>query len=176
MQKVGSVTETADQNSEFTNGNVAQGVPPTILEAAIFNTWQREMCNVVEGSGIALEPTDDGQLLKAIKKTNKDQTPALLAANGHQELPSGLIIQWGNGIAGIDGSKRVLFPTPYKIMVFSVIVTPTNRFNANTMIGANVDNTNYQLTGFDMISYSLDLDDSKVVRGSNGFTWMSFGY
>lgn len=69
MQKVGSVTETADQNAEFTNGNVAQGVPPTILESAIFNTWQREMCNVVEGSGIALDPTDDGQLLKAIIKS-----------------------------------------------------------------------------------------------------------
>lgn len=95
MQKVGSVTETADQNAEFTNGNVAQGVPPTILESAIFNTWQREMCNVVEGSGIPLDPADDGQLLKAIKKTNKDQAPAVLSTSGYQKLPSGLIIQWG---------------------------------------------------------------------------------
>lgn len=68
MQKVGSVTETADQNGEFTNGNVAQGVPPTILESAIFNTWQREMINIVESAGIDLDPQDDGQLLKAMQK------------------------------------------------------------------------------------------------------------
>ncbi|SMB46910.1 Phage protein [Serratia proteamaculans] len=68
MQKVGSVTETADQNAEFTNGNVAQGVPPTILEAAIFNTWQREMVNIVESAEITLNPQDDGQILKAIQK------------------------------------------------------------------------------------------------------------
>jgi hypothetical protein len=68
MQKVGSVTETADQNAEFTNGNVAQGVPPTILESTIFNTWQREMVNIVESAGIDLNPQDDGQILKAIKQ------------------------------------------------------------------------------------------------------------
>ncbi|WPR95476.1 phage tail protein [Klebsiella aerogenes] len=69
MQKVGSVTETADSNGEFTNGNVAQGVPPTILLAEIFNTWQRELVNIVEGSGMELDPNDFGQLLKAINKS-----------------------------------------------------------------------------------------------------------
>ncbi|MCO7512408.1 hypothetical protein NJH77_24475 [Serratia fonticola] len=107
MQKVGSVTETADQNSEFTNGNVAQGVQPTILESAIFNTWQREMCNVVEGSGISLDPKDDGQVLKAIKKTNKDQAPASLSTSGYQKLPSGLIIQWGVLSVNPEGATSV---------------------------------------------------------------------
>lgn len=69
MQKVGSVTETADSNGEFTNGNVAQGVPPTILLAEIFNTWQRELVNIVEGSGMELDPNDFGQLLKAINRS-----------------------------------------------------------------------------------------------------------
>lgn len=69
MQKIGSVTDTADQNGEFTNGNVAQGVTPTVLLAEIFNTWQRELVNVVEGSGMALDPSDFGQILKAINKS-----------------------------------------------------------------------------------------------------------
>ncbi|OKP27670.1 hypothetical protein [Serratia fonticola] len=69
MQKVGSVTDTADQNGEFTNGNVAQGVVPTVLLAEIFNTWQRELVNVVEGSGMTLDPNDYGQILKAINKS-----------------------------------------------------------------------------------------------------------
>lgn len=68
MQKVGNVTDTADQNGEFTNGNVAQGVQPTILDAAIFNTWQRELIGLVEGAGLVLDPSDFGQVLKAVKK------------------------------------------------------------------------------------------------------------
>lgn len=34
----------------------------------MLNTFQRELVNVVEGAGIALDPNDDGQLLKAMKK------------------------------------------------------------------------------------------------------------
>ncbi|HHS9742996.1 TPA: phage tail protein [Raoultella ornithinolytica] len=69
MKKVGSTTDTADANGEYTNGNVANGVSPTIINAEMLNTFQRELVNAVEGSGIALNPNDDGQLLKAIKKT-----------------------------------------------------------------------------------------------------------
>jgi hypothetical protein len=50
MRKIRSVTDT-DSNGEFSQGNVANGVSPTILVADIFNTWQREMVGVVEGSG-----------------------------------------------------------------------------------------------------------------------------
>ncbi|HAT3848716.1 TPA: hypothetical protein I8639_002642 [Serratia marcescens] len=66
MRKVSAVTDTADINGEFTEGNVAQGVPPTILKADIFNTWQRELVNVVEGSGLVLDPDNDRQVLEAI--------------------------------------------------------------------------------------------------------------
>lgn len=69
MRKVGSTTDTADANGEYTNGNVANGISPTIINAEMLNTFQRELVNVVEGSGLTLDPNDDGQLLKAIKKT-----------------------------------------------------------------------------------------------------------
>ncbi|NCG50175.1 phage tail protein [Serratia fonticola] len=69
MRKISSVTDTADANGEFTEGNVAQGVSPTILKADIFNTWQRELVNVVEKAGIELDPNDDGQVFKAINKS-----------------------------------------------------------------------------------------------------------
>ncbi|WON78557.1 hypothetical protein OK023_07980 [Serratia sp. UGAL515B_01] len=68
MQKIGDVTNTADSNGEFTNGNVAQGVQPTILLAEIFNTWQRELVNIVTGSGNSLDPRDDTQLLSCLQK------------------------------------------------------------------------------------------------------------
>lgn len=67
MRKISSVTDTADSNGEFTDGNVANGISPTILSAGIFNTWQRELVNIVESAGITLSNEDDGQILKAIQ-------------------------------------------------------------------------------------------------------------
>ncbi|HBS1954727.1 TPA: phage tail protein [Klebsiella pneumoniae] len=66
MRKVGSTTDTADANGEYTNGNVANGVSPTIINAEMLNTFQRELVNLVEGLGYKLNPDDDSQILKAI--------------------------------------------------------------------------------------------------------------
>lgn len=66
MRKVGSTTDTADVNGEYTNGNVANGVSPTIINAEMLNTFQRELVNVVEGAGIELDPNDDSQVIKAL--------------------------------------------------------------------------------------------------------------
>lgn len=68
MQKVGNTTDTADANGEYTNGNVANGIPPTIINAEMLNTFQRELVNTVEGSGLVLDPSNNHQLLDAIKK------------------------------------------------------------------------------------------------------------
>ncbi|CAI1503119.1 Uncharacterised protein [Serratia grimesii] len=115
MQKVGSVTETADQNAEFTNGNIAQGVPPTILEAAIFNTWQREMVNIVESAGIALDPQDDGQILKAIQQivgAGRYLGRKVFTSNGNY-IPSALaksiritMVGGGGGAGGCQASAN----------------------------------------------------------------------
>lgn len=66
MRKVGSTTDTADANGEYTNGNVANGISPTIINAEMMNTFQRELVNVVEGAGLELDPDDDSQVHKAI--------------------------------------------------------------------------------------------------------------
>ncbi|MGV8000577.1 tail fiber protein [Photorhabdus temperata subsp. temperata] len=68
MQKIGDITNTADKNGEFTNGNVAAGIAPTLLDAGWFNTVQRELINAVQGSGIKLDSKNDSQLFAAIKK------------------------------------------------------------------------------------------------------------
>lgn len=59
MKKVVSTTDTANVNGEYTNGNVANGVSPTIINAEMLKTFQRELVNVVERAGIALVPNDD---------------------------------------------------------------------------------------------------------------------
>ncbi|MCB4615286.1 hypothetical protein [Enterobacter asburiae] len=68
MQKVGDITSTATPEGEFTDGNVAGGVNPTLLMALWFNTIQRELCNVVTESGGTLDPKDFTQVVEAIKR------------------------------------------------------------------------------------------------------------
>lgn len=117
MKKVGSTTDTADANGEYTNGNVANGVSPTIINAEMLNTFQRELVNVVEGAGIALDPNDDGQALKSINKLIKTNNPALLEARGYQKLPSGLVIQWGREYSN-NISVNIQYPIPFRFQCF----------------------------------------------------------
>ncbi len=56
------------KNGEFTDGNPSGGVKATQLNAAWFNTVQRELCAVVEGAGGELSETDDGQVAAVIEK------------------------------------------------------------------------------------------------------------
>lgn len=89
MQKVGDITSTATPEGEFTDGNVAGGVNPTLLMALWFNTIQRELCNVVTESGGTLDPNDFTQIVKAIKKiagTELDGKGFLVSSNNLSDL------------------------------------------------------------------------------------------
>ncbi|EOV9071137.1 hypothetical protein ACN6N3_004039, partial [Morganella morganii] len=68
MKKIGDVTSTADKNGEWTNGNVAAGIAPTILEAGWLNSVQREILGVLVEAGITQDKNNDNQLKDAIKK------------------------------------------------------------------------------------------------------------
>ncbi len=68
MKKIGDVTSTADKNGEWTNGNVAAGIAPTILEAGWLNSVQREILGVLIEAGIVQDKNNDNQLKDAIKK------------------------------------------------------------------------------------------------------------
>ena len=67
MQKISNITSTATSDGLFTNGSVASGVSPTILDAGWFNTVQNELVNIVQSAGLTLDPTNDAQVLAAIK-------------------------------------------------------------------------------------------------------------
>ncbi|WP_255443869.1 MULTISPECIES: hypothetical protein [unclassified Serratia (in: enterobacteria)] len=101
MQKVGNTTDTADANGEYTNGNVAQGIPPTIINAEMLNTFQRELVNTVEGAGIDLDAGDFGQLLKAIKKIVTEAT----SSDIDKIYPVGLIVWFAQ-----NKNPNTLFP------------------------------------------------------------------
>ena len=61
----------------------------------MLNTFQRELINVVEGAGIALDPNDDGQVLKTLDKIIDDKFDCSISFNGYQKFASGLVRQWG---------------------------------------------------------------------------------
>lgn len=67
MQRVGDSTSTANGAGEFTQGQPGSGVDATMITVAWLNTVQRELVNLVVGSGQELEPTDDAQVFKAVK-------------------------------------------------------------------------------------------------------------
>ncbi|MBP6083722.1 MAG: hypothetical protein KA732_20995 [Providencia sp.] len=68
MKKIGDITNTADKNGEFTDGNVAAGTPPTQLMGAWFNSVQREILNVLVKAGVPQSATKEDQLIAAIEK------------------------------------------------------------------------------------------------------------
>lgn len=58
----------------FRNGDPANAVLATRLNAEHFNAVQEEIAAVVEGSGAALNPADNGQLFTAIKSLFRSAT------------------------------------------------------------------------------------------------------
>lgn len=73
MQKIGNIPNTrADNNGEFTDGNVAGGVPPTILPAEWFNTIQRELISILSAAGITPDSNKFDQVSKAVSKLITD--------------------------------------------------------------------------------------------------------
>ena len=86
MQKIGDIPNTrADSNGEFTDGNVAGGVPPTILPAAWFNTIQRELMSILAAAEIEADPHSFNQVLSSIQKLVSDGIPDLKDASLNQK-------------------------------------------------------------------------------------------
>lgn len=82
MQKIGDIPNTrADNNGEFTDGNVAGGVPPTILPAEWFNTIQRELMSILAAAEIEADSDAFDQVLLSIQKLVSEGIPDLKDAS-----------------------------------------------------------------------------------------------
>lgn len=89
MQKIGDITNTATAEGEFTDGNVAGGVNPTLLPAKWFNTIQRELCNLLTKNGVDLDPDDDEQIFNLLNDLYLSKNDAIFFGN-----PIGSPIPW----------------------------------------------------------------------------------
>ena len=79
----------------FKNGNKALGVAPTDLNAEIFNTNQEELCNVIEGVGMTIDPEDDTQLLQALRIILSNADMAVRFTTTAAIVLNGLAVQAG---------------------------------------------------------------------------------
>ncbi|SUY95376.1 phage tail fiber protein [Citrobacter freundii] len=105
MQKIGDITNTATPEGEFTDGSVAGGVQPTLLESRWHNTVQRELCNLITKHGFELDPKNDQQLFQVLKSVYLAKTDADDFGN-----PIGSPIPWPsdtipNGYALMQGQS-----------------------------------------------------------------------
>jgi hypothetical protein len=57
---------TATEERLFTGGNPGAGIPPTRVTSDWLNDVQEELCAVIEGAGLVLDPEDRTQLTQAI--------------------------------------------------------------------------------------------------------------
>ncbi|WP_376741124.1 phage tail protein [Yersinia enterocolitica] len=106
MQKIGDIPNTrADSNGEFTDGNVAGGVPPTILPAEWFNTIQRELMSILTAAEIEADSDVFNQVLLSIQKLVSEGIPELKDASLTQKG----IVQLSSAT---DSTSEVLAATP----------------------------------------------------------------
>lgn len=91
----------------------------------------------------------------------------LLADNGYQKFPGGLIIQWGSGSASANlTSTSITFPIAFPNAVFSVVCLTSAEANAITSVwrvSGSLSNTGF--------SYAIE----HGALGNNQ-TWVAIGY
>ncbi|MGC6386583.1 gp53-like domain-containing protein [Ewingella sp. S1.OA.A_B6] len=182
MQKIGNITQTADANGEWTNGNVAAGTAPTILDAAWLNTIQRELINILTVAGIAIDPEKDNQVMTAlggyflkIAKVGNGtgQIPDMSffgKTNSYFKLPSGIIVQWGQTGSSASVLLQQNFPIPFPNNCYQVIGSGVDFNNANIIMINPVDRTKYQL-----VAWVATIGSSNVSRTQTPISWVAIG-
>lgn len=80
MQRISTATRVVDKfgagKDGFTDGDVVGGIPATDLNAALFDNVQEEICNVIEGEGVALNPASRTQMRDVIRAMTETATVA----------------------------------------------------------------------------------------------------
>lgn len=100
MQRISTSSAVADLfgngKAGFRNGDLPRGVLPTAFNAEWCNHVQEEICNVIEGAGVALNPDKRDQLLAALKKLIDEQA-------GGKGLPVGAVIGFPRAVTNPEG-------------------------------------------------------------------------
>ena len=114
--------------------------------------------------------TDDTQI--ATTAFVRLSSPASLAANGYQKLPSGLIIQWGESgghLSNTAGTKStvITFPVSFPTGCLNVYATPGG---SETPLSVGVVATYWMSSGFGVSFQNTRSDQGVSAR------WLAIGY
>jgi hypothetical protein len=160
MDKIGAYTATADASDEFTEGNPSTGTPATEVDGGWLNAVQRELIEVIEQGGLTPDSGDDTQVHQAIEALIVAAfSSQSLTTNGYQELPGGLILQWGFSQATTGGSG-VTFPIAFPTAIWNV----TSGINSTSE--SSIKATSLSLTGFTFTSASVTTSHSWIAIGN----------
>ncbi len=89
MLKIGDLTDTADDNGEFTDGNVAGNIQPTELMGGWFTTVQRELIAVLTAAKMNTDKTNDAQIIAALNSLFLAKSEA-----DNYAIPIGAPVPW----------------------------------------------------------------------------------
>ena len=149
MQRISTSSAVADLfgsgKSGFRNGDLPRGVLPTAFNAEWCNHVQEEICNVIEGAGVVLNPDKRDQLLAALKKLIDEQA-------GGKGLPVGSVIGFPRSITSQEGYLKAdgstfnqsAYPDLYRVLGSNKLpdmrdTTPVGELVMWTMDGALPD-------------------------------------
>lgn len=91
---------------------------------------------------------------------------ALLSANGYVKLPSGVIVQFGNGVTNGSGVQSITFPLAFPALCAAVLATAviaSPRYATVPTIST---------TGFTMNGWNA----TGAIATSMNYNWMAVGY
>lgn len=175
MKKIGDVTSTADKNDEWTNGNVAAGIPPTVLESGWLNSVQREILGVLTKAGIPQDKNNDNQLSEAISKiitggnyaTAEDLKKKLTKNENGADIPDKpkFIENLGLGEAAKSGLKQKTGTSTTDVMSQNAVTDALGK-------KLNISDANFQPKGNYATNEALNnkLDKTSVVQSTGQST------
>lgn len=101
-----------------------------------------------------------------------------LTTNGHQRLPSGLLVQWGIGGSGAGGESVVTFPIAFPTQCFLVLVNEASANGWGTPITSttvHAQATGASTTQVAVRSVSILPDGTVSPQTGLGYVWFAIG-
>lgn len=125
--------------------------------------------NKADLNGNAFQLFDVANAINPTNAVNLEQFQALLATDGYQKLPSGLILQWGFENVGIDTTVTYSFPIPFPNQVFTIYASS----NRNTSAGGGVNTAYASIVSSSQFTLTQDYT---TTGGSSSIYWFAIGY
>jgi hypothetical protein len=171
---LGTISTQAANNVTITGGSIT-GI--TDLAVADGGTGRSTLAsnNVLLGNGTSgintVAPGTSGNVLTS-NGTTWQSSPLnftkSFAANGYQRLPSGLIMQWGNGGALVENeTKTISYPIGFPSAVAVVMATITGNTSA---VG---DNGSVDIVSRNSTSFTAKSTSQVNI---SGFSWFAIGF